>query len=177
MCIGNISPWQNQVCKVWPWSQIATCTVCLHHTAVLEAVRGIYTDRSAWAHPLDRMPGLFWWTQQTTHVSQGESNSWKANWSEYVCLHVVSRRGQPKESAEVLSTAGRPGEDPVISSQSGRHNVTLCLATRVPFAIMDHPKTGDNVERKKRLIVPNITSKEIRTYHVRCVTVIELLSW
>lgn len=54
----------------------------------------------------------------------------------------------PKEAAEVLTTTSRPREDPVISSKSRRHNVTLCLATRVAFPIMDHPKTGEN---KKKL--------------------------
>ena len=68
----EISPWQNQDRTVWPWSQTATCTVCLRHTAAREAVQDTCTDRSASARPPDRMPGLFWWTQQTTRVSERE---------------------------------------------------------------------------------------------------------
>lgn len=49
----------------------------------------------------------------------------------------------PKETAEVLTTTGGPREDPVVSSESGRHYVALCFATRVSLPIMDHPKTGE----------------------------------
>ena len=70
----HYSPWQNQGYIVWPLSQTATCTVCQRRTAVREAVRGTCTDQSAWARPPDRMPGLFWWTQQTTRVCQKQCN-------------------------------------------------------------------------------------------------------
>lgn len=59
--------------------------------------------------------------------------------------------GLPKEAAEVLSAAGGPGEDPVVSSQSGRHDVTFCLATRVALPVVDHPKArgGKKMERNR----------------------------
>lgn len=143
----NISPWQNQGCTVWPWSQTATCTACLHHTAAREVVRGTCTDRSASAHPPNRMPGLFWWTQQTIRVSEREELRQLQNWQ---CLCTCMQHwGLPKEAAEVLSTAGGPEEDPVVSSQSGRHNVAFCLAARVSLTIMDHPKTGVKNEKKR----------------------------
>lgn len=65
----NVSPWQNQGCTIWPWNRTATCTACLHRTAVQEAFQGICTDRFASAHPPDRKPGWFWGTQQTVHIS------------------------------------------------------------------------------------------------------------
>lgn len=134
----NISPWQNQGCTVWPWSQIAICTVCLRHTAAREVVQGTCTDRSALAHPPDRMPGLFWWTQQN-HLCFRKKAMITAKWVFGTC---VQPWGLPKEAAEVLSTAGGPEEDPIVSGQSGWHDVAFCLATRVSLTIMDHPKTG-----------------------------------
>ncbi len=157
----NISPSQNQGCTVWPLSQIATCTACLHHTAAREAVQGTCTDRSAWARPPDRMPGLFWWTQQTTRVSQEESNDkGLAYLTEFVHL-CLSHWGLPKEATEVLSTAGGPEEDPIVSSQSWRHNVAFCLATRVPLTIMDHPKTGQRNEKKQVTLCLHITRQTL----------------
>lgn len=55
-----------------------------------------------------------------------------------LCLCVL---GLPKEAAKVLSTAGGPRENPIVTSQSWGHNTTLCLVAWVPLSIMDHPKT------------------------------------
>lgn len=73
--VMNVSPWQNQGCTVLPWNQTATCTVCLHHTTVQEAFQGTCTDQFASAHPPDRKPGWFWWTQQTVHISHVEAQA------------------------------------------------------------------------------------------------------
>lgn len=65
-------------------------------------------------------------------------------------MKCVAESRVPKETAEILSTACRPEEHPIVSSQSGRHNVAFCLATRVPLTIVNHPKTVGKRLREKR---------------------------
>lgn len=138
----NVSPWQNQGCTIWPWNQTATCTACLHHITVQEAFQGTCTDQFASAHPPDRKPGWFWWTQQTVHIShvgaQVQMSDKLLSWCSW-----MQHWDQPEEAAKILAAAGGPEEDTVVSSQSWRHNVAFCLATRVPLTIMNHPKTAE----------------------------------
>lgn len=55
-----------------------------------------------------------------------------------------------EEAAEVLAAAGRPGEDAVVTGQSGRHNVALRLLANVAFAIVHHPEAEGEKETKKK---------------------------
>lgn len=55
-----------------------------------------------------------------------------------------------EETAEVLAAAGRPGEDAVVTGQSGRHNVALRLLANVAFTIVHHPKAEGGKETKKK---------------------------
>lgn len=66
--------------------------------------------------------------------------------------------GLPKEAAEVLTTAGGPREDPIVSSKGRRHNVTLCLVTWVTLPIMDHPKTGENGNKQSPHVIRYIAT-------------------
>lgn len=46
----------------------------------------------------------------------------------------------PEEFVKVLPAADRPRKDPVVSCESGRHNVAFSFSARVSFSIMDHAK-------------------------------------
>lgn len=56
--------------------------------------------------------------------------------------------GLPKKAAEVLPTAGGPGKDSVVTSESRGHNVPLGLTARVSLPIMDHTKTTENEDKR-----------------------------
>lgn len=50
-----------------------------------------------------------------------------------------------------MAAAGGPGEDAVVTGQSGRHDVALGLLANVAFAVVHHPEAegeGGNKEEK-----------------------------
>lgn len=144
----NISPWQNQGCTVWPWSQTATCTACLRHTAAREAVRGTCTDRSASAHPPDRMPGLFWWTQQTTRVSEGEQRQLTGKFNSVGAL-ASSAEAYPRKRLRYCRLQVDQKKTPLFPARVGDIMLPSVLRQGFPSPSWIIPKLEQKIERNE----------------------------
>lgn len=145
----KISPWQNPGCTVWPWSRTATCTACLRCTAAREAVRGTCTDRSAWARPPDRMPGLFWWTQQINRVSQRETNSDRTGNAESVCALGRGHEVYPRKRLRYCRLQVDQEKTPLFPARVGDIMLPSVLRQGFPSPSWIIPKL-DFKKRKKR---------------------------
>lgn len=69
----------------------------------------------------------------------------------------------PKEFLEVLPAAWRPREHPIVSRQSGRHDIAFSLPAGIAFSIMNHAKAETEWRKQKAFLwthFPNYNQKK-----------------
>lgn len=75
--------------------------------------------------------------------------------------------GLPKEPTKVLPATGGPEEDPVVSSQSGRHDVAFRLAAGISLPVVDHSETGCGKKNSRPKLSAGVASDGEMLFNAR----------